>query len=241
VPPEADGRGRRKVVIVGGGFGGGAAARALRGADLAVTLVDRTNHHLFQPLLYQVAAGSLSEGECAATIRTMLRRHSNTTVLMAEVTDIDAATRRVVLDTGEQLDYDSLILAGGAETSYFGHEEWAAAAPGLKTLADAVGLRDRIFGAFEQAERATEEAAREEWLGFVVVGGGPTGVEISGQLAILASTPAGPGLSWSTPASDWCPPSTRSSRPRRLKSSLRWGSSCGRAPWRPRSMSAASR
>jgi len=186
VPPEADGRGRRRVVIVGGGFGGAAAARALRRADVEVTLVDRMNHHLFQPLLYQVAAGGLTEGECAATIRTMLRRHSNTTVLMAEVTDIDATSRRVVLDTGEQLDYDSLILAGGAETSYFGHEEWAEAAPGLKTLADAVGLRDRIFGAFEQAERATEEAAREEWLGFVVVGGGPTGVEISGQLAILA-------------------------------------------------------
>ena len=186
MPPEADGRGRRRVVIVGGGFGGGAAARALRGAELEVTLVDRTNHHLFQPLLYQVAAGGLSEGECAAPIRTMLKRQSNATVLMATVTDIDASHRRVALDTGEQLAYDSLILAGGAETSYFGHEEWAQAAPGLKTLADAVGLRDRIFGAFEQAERATEQAAREEWLGFVVVGGGPTGVEVSGQLAILA-------------------------------------------------------
>ncbi len=186
MPAERDSKGRRKVVIVGGGFGGAAAARALRGADLAVTLVDRTNHHLFQPLLYQVATGGLSEGECAATIRTMLKRQSNATVLMTEVTGIDAASRWVVLDTGEQLDYDSLILAGGAETSYFGRDEWADVAPGLKTLADAVELRDRIFGAFEQAERAREDAAREEWLSFVVVGGGPTGVEVSGQLAILA-------------------------------------------------------
>jgi NADH:ubiquinone reductase (H+-translocating) len=186
VAPERENPGRRRVVIVGGGFGGAAAARALRRADVEVTLVDRTNHHLFQPLLYQVAAGGLSEGECAATIRTMMKRQTNTTVLMAEVTGIDAANHQVTLDTGEQLDYDSLILAGGAETSYFGHDEWADVAPGLKTLSDAVGLRDRIFGAFEQAERATEQAAQDEWLSFVVVGGGPTGVEVSGQLAILA-------------------------------------------------------
>jgi NADH dehydrogenase len=186
VSPESKRSGRRRVVIVGGGFGGFAAARALRGADVGVTLVDRTNHHLFQPLLYQVASGALSEGECAATIRGMLRRQGNATLLMASVTAIDATAKTVTLDSGESLDYDSLVLAGGAETSYFGHDEWAQAAPGLKTLADAVELRDRIFGAFEQAERATDEVARKEWLSFVVVGGGPTGVEVSGQLAILA-------------------------------------------------------
>jgi NADH:ubiquinone reductase (H+-translocating) len=186
VSPEPGASGRRQVVVVGGGFGGFAAARALRHADVNVTLVDRTNHHLFQPLLYQVAAGALSEGECAATIRGMLRRQGNATLLMASVTAIDAEAHTVTLDSGESLDYDSLILAGGAETSYFGHDEWAKDAPGLKTLADAVELRDRIFGAFEQAERATDEATRKEWLSFVVVGGGPTGVEISGQLAILA-------------------------------------------------------
>jgi NADH:ubiquinone reductase (H+-translocating) len=186
VPLEVNRKGRRRVVIVGGGFGGAAAARALRRADLDVTLVDRRNHHLFQPLLYQVAAGGLSEGECAATIRTMLRKQANATVLMATVAAVDADARAVTLDSGERLEYDSLILAAGAETSYFGRDEWAESAPGLKTLADAIELRDRIFGAFEQAERAVDSRAREEWLSFVVVGGGPTGVEVSGQLAILA-------------------------------------------------------
>ncbi len=183
---EPESGGRRRVVIVGGGFGGAAAAHALRRADVDVTLVDRNNHHLFQPLLYQVAAGALSEGECAVTIRTMFKRQRNATVLMASVTGIDAAEHRVKLDTGEELPYDSLILAAGAETSYFGRDEWEGPAPGLKTLADAVGLRDRIFGAFEQAERARDPATREEWMTFVVVGGGPTGVEVSGQLAILS-------------------------------------------------------
>ena len=186
MPTDRGDRGRRKVVVIGAGFGGAAAARALRNADLELTLVDKTNHHLFQPLLYQVAAGGLSEGECAATTRAMVKRQSNTTVLMAEVIGIDAGLGQVRLDSGEQLSYDSLIVAAGAETSYFGHEEWAAVAPGLKTLSDALGLRDRIFGAFEQAERATDQATRDEWLSFVVVGGGPTGVEVSGQLAILA-------------------------------------------------------
>lgn len=177
---------RPRVVIVGGGFGGLAAARRLRRADVDVTLVDRVSHHLFQPLLYQMAAGGLSSGEIAPPIRSLLRRQANTTVLMAEVSDLDAQRRQVALDTGERLDYDSLILAGGAQTSYFGHDEWRGASCGLKSLEDAVALRSRIFGAFEQAERATDPAARDEWLTFVVVGGGPTGVETSGVLAILA-------------------------------------------------------
>jgi NADH dehydrogenase len=174
------------VVIVGGGFGGLAAAHALRRAEVSVTVVDRTNHHLFQPLLYQVAGGGISSGDCATPIRSLLKRQANAQVLMAEVTAIDAERRCVTLDRGEQLAYDSLIVACGAETSYFGHDEWREASCGLKTLGDAVDLRNRIFGAFEEAERATDPAARAEWLTFAVVGGGPTGVEIAGQLAILA-------------------------------------------------------
>ena len=179
-------RDRHRVVIVGGGFGGMEAAKRLKKADVDVTVVDRHNHLLFQPLIYQVAAGALASGQVAAPQRHMLKRQANATVLMAAVTDIDVEHRQVVLDRGERLDYDSLILACGAETSYFGHDQWQEVTCGLKTLEDAVDLRDRIFGAFEEAERAADPAARDEWLTFVVVGGGPTGVEISGQLAILS-------------------------------------------------------
>ena len=175
-----------RVVIVGGGFGGMEAAKRLKKADVDVTVIDRHNHLLFQPLIYQVAAGALASGQVAAPQRHMLKRQANATVLMAEVTDVDVEHRHVVLDRGERLAYDSLIVACGGETSYFGHDEWQQVTCGLKTLGDAVDLRDRIFGAFEEAERADEPAARDEWLTFVVVGGGPTGVEISGQLAILA-------------------------------------------------------
>ncbi|MBV9048715.1 MAG: NAD(P)/FAD-dependent oxidoreductase [Solirubrobacterales bacterium] len=181
------GRGqRRRVVIIGGGFGGMEAAKRLKKADVDVTVIDRHNHLLFQPLIYQVAAGALSGGEVAAPQRHMLRRQTNATVLMARVTDVDIEKRQVVLDRGDRLDYDNLIVACGGETSYFGHEEWREVTCGLKTLADAQDLRDRIFGAFEEAERASDPGARDEWLTFVVVGGGPTGVEISGQLAILS-------------------------------------------------------
>jgi len=179
-------RQRRRVVIVGGGFGGMVAARHLRGADVDVTVIDRRNHHLFQPLIYQVAAGALGSGEVAAPIRGMLKRQRNAEVLMAEVTGVDAERREVVLDRGDRIGYDSLVMACGGETSYFGHDEWQDVSSPLKTLADAVGLRDRIFGAFEEAERTDDPAVADEWLTFVVVGGGPTGVEISGQLAILA-------------------------------------------------------
>ena len=174
------------MVIVGGGFGGLAAAHKLRRADVDVTVVDRTNHQLFQPLLYQVAAGGLASGECAYPIRVALRRASNTHVLMAEASDIDVERRQLVLDRGERLDYDSLIVACGAETSYFGNDEWRNVSCALKTLDDAVELRSRFYGALEQAERTTSEAERQEWMTFVVIGGGPTGVEISGQLAIIA-------------------------------------------------------
>jgi len=186
MPPEPDPNRRRRAVIVGGGFGGLAAAQRLRDADVDVTLVDRTNHHLFQPLLYQLAAGGLSQGGCALPIRMALKRSRNTRVLMAEVTGLDPERRQVALDRGERLDYDSLIVASGAETSYFGHDEWRYVTYGLKSLSDAVGLRNRIYSAFEEAERAKDDATRDEWLTFVVVGGGATGVELAGMLGILA-------------------------------------------------------
>jgi NADH:ubiquinone reductase (H+-translocating) len=178
--------GRRQVVIVGGGFGGMEAAKRLHAPGIDVTLVDRHNHLLFQPLIYQVAAGALSGGQVAAPQRHMLKRQGNATVLMATVTGVDVDEREVILDRGERIGYDSLIVACGGETTYFGHDEWEEVTSGLKTLADAVDLRNRVFGAFEEAERAADPAAQEEWLTFVVVGGGPTGVEIAGQLAILA-------------------------------------------------------
>ncbi len=176
---------RRRVVIIGGGFGGLAAAKKLRRADVDVTVVDRMNHHLFQPLLYQVASGELSGGDCAAPIRGMLKRQTNTTVLMAGATELDPERKTVALDTGESLAYDSLIVACGAETSYFGHDEWKDVSCGLKTLGDALDLRNRVFGALEEAERTDDESLREEWLTFVVVGGGATGVEVAGQLAVI--------------------------------------------------------
>jgi NADH dehydrogenase len=176
---------RRRVVIVGGGFGGLEAARKLRRAAVEVTVVDRMNHHLFQPLLYQVATGGLASGECAYPIRVSLRGGANTCVLMAEATDVDVERRQLVLDRGERLDYDSLIVACGARTSYFGNDAWREVSYGLKTLADAVTLRNGFYEALEQAERTSDAQERAEWMTFVVVGGGPTGVEVAGQIAII--------------------------------------------------------
>jgi NADH dehydrogenase len=175
-----------RVVVVGGGFGGLAAAQALRKAPVDVTLVDRTNHHLFQPLLYQLASGMLSMGDCAAPIRGMLSRQDNATVAMGEVTGIDPEARELTLDRGERLGYDHLVVACGADTSYFGHDEWEEPSFALKTLADAVALRDQVLSCFEEAERAPDPETRARHLTFVVIGGGPTGVEIAGQLAVLA-------------------------------------------------------
>ncbi len=185
---SADGSGAepRRVVIIGGGFGGLEVANRLKKADVKVTLVDRNNHLLFQPLIYSVAAGLMSEGDVAAPLRWMLRHHQNAEVLMAAVTDVDVENRQVILDRGERLDYDSLIMACGGQTSYFGHDDWREVTAGLKTITDATDLRNRIFSAFEEAERAQDAATRDEWMTFVVVGGGPTGVEISGQLGILS-------------------------------------------------------
>jgi NADH:ubiquinone reductase (H+-translocating) len=178
---------RHRVVIVGAGFGGLFAARALRRAPLDVTVIDRTNHHLFEPLLYQVATGLLSVGAIAPPIRDVLRRHKNTRVLLGDVTDIDLAAHVLHLDTRGRrsvVPYDSLIVAAGATQSYFGHDEFAVHAPGMKTIDDALELRGRIFGAFEMAEVDSER--REHWLTFAVVGAGPTGVELAGQIAELS-------------------------------------------------------
>ena len=179
-----------RVVIVGAGFGGLFAARFLRHAPVQVTLVDRTNHHLFQPLLYQVATGILSAGQIAPPTRDVLKDQMNTTVELAEVTAIDIAARQVSAIRPDglplTLPYDSLIVGAGVGGSYFGHDEFAEFAPGMKTLDDALAQRERIFGAFELAELEEDAEARRPWLTFVVVGGGPTGVEISGQIAELS-------------------------------------------------------
>jgi len=176
---------RPEVIIIGGGFGGLYAARALRRAAVRVTLLDRRNHHLFQPLLYQVAMAALSPGEIASPIRWILRRQKNAGVLLAEVTRIDPAEKRLVLADGEMF-YDYLIVASGATHAYFGHDEWRTAAPGLKTLEDALEIRRRVLLAFERAERETDPARRQALLTFVVIGGGPTGVEMAGALAEMA-------------------------------------------------------
>jgi NADH:quinone reductase (non-electrogenic) len=184
-PPESGTTPRHHVVIVGGGFGGLNAAQTLRRAPVRITLLDRRNFHLFQPLLYQVATGNLSNSHIAWPLRSILRSQANAQVLLAEVRDIDAQNRRVILDDSA-LDYDTLIVAAGASHSYFGHDEWRERAPGLKSIEDAVEIRRRIFLAFETAERSADEAARRRWLTFVIVGGGPTGVELAGALAEIA-------------------------------------------------------
>jgi len=180
---------RHRVVIIGAGFGGLFATRALRWAPVQVTVIDRTNHHLFQPLLYQVATGVLSEGDIAPPIREVLRNQPNARVLLGEVVHIDLDAHEVVLQTISErtrIPYDSVIVAAGAAQSYFGHDEFALDAPGMKTIDDALELRGRIFGAFEMAELASEVTQREAWLTFVVVGAGPTGVELAGQIAELS-------------------------------------------------------
>jgi NADH dehydrogenase len=170
-----------EVVIVGGGFGGLEAAKALRRAPVRVTLVDRRNHHLFQPLLYQVATAALSPGDIASPIRAVLRRQRNTRVLLAEVVGVDLAARQVMLADGQALSYDYLVLATGSRTTYFGHDAWEARAPGLKTIEDALEMRRRVLLAYEHAERELDPAARRRLLTFVVIGGGPTGVELAGR------------------------------------------------------------
>jgi NADH dehydrogenase len=183
--------GSRRVVIVGGGFAGLFAARALSRAPVQVTLLDRAEHHLFQPLLYQCATGILSEGKIAVPLRELLMKHRNVEFVMAEVTGIDPAGRRVQarrpLGDPIELGYDYLILGAGVRQSYFGHDEYAAVAPGMKTIEDAMKIRRRVFGSFELAESAEDPAERARWLTFALVGAGPTGVELAGQIREVAT------------------------------------------------------
>lgn len=177
---------RANIVIVGGGFGGLAAARGLKSAEADITLVDRRNHNLFQPLLYQVATAALSPAQIAQPIRSILRRQANISVILDEVTGVDRVAKSVTLASGTVLPFDYLVLATGASHAYFGHDEWAGAAPGLKTLDDATAIRRRILDAFERAEVAKDEAERRALLTFAIVGAGPTGVEMAGAISELA-------------------------------------------------------
>ncbi|HEX9563226.1 MAG TPA: NAD(P)/FAD-dependent oxidoreductase [Gemmatimonadaceae bacterium] len=177
---------RPRVVIVGGGFGGLAAAKALRNAPVDVTLVDRSNHYVFQPLLYQVATGALAPSDIAVPIRWLLRGQWNTTVLMGQVTAVDDEARAVQLADGATLPYDYLVLAAGSRHAYFGHDEWEAVAPGLKTLEDAMEVRSRFLAAFEGAECCADPVERASHLTIVIVGGGPTGVELAGIMVSIA-------------------------------------------------------
>ncbi|MBZ0136983.1 MAG: NAD(P)/FAD-dependent oxidoreductase [Planctomycetes bacterium] len=181
----AGGDNKPHVVIIGGGFAGIYAAKTLKRAPVRVTILDRRNHHLFQPLLYQVATAALAAPDIAAPIRKIFKRQKNVTVLMAEVARIDAGGKRVILTDGE-MDYDYLILAAGARDNYFGNPHWAKFAPGLKTIDDALEIRRRVLTAFEKAERETDKKRRRELMTFVVIGGGPTGVELAGALSEIA-------------------------------------------------------
>ncbi len=186
-PADSTAGDRPRIVIVGAGFGGLVAARALRKVAAKVTVIDRRNYHLFQPLLYQVATAGLSPADIASPIRSILRDQANAEVLMARVTGVDRARREVLLeDNGRRIAYDYLIIAAGARHAYFGHDEWEEVAPGLKKIDDATAIRHRILVAFEKAETATDAEERRRLLTFVIVGGGPTGVEMAGAIAELA-------------------------------------------------------
>ena len=183
--------GQRRVVIVGGGFAGLFAARALKRSNVSVTIIDRSQHHVFQPLLYQCATGILSEGKIASPLRDLLKKHNNVDCVMAEVVDFDAAARRVIARRvgGDRIEYgyDDLIVAAGVRQSYFGHDEFARWAPGMKTISDALAIRRRVYGAFEMAQTALTPQERRAFLTFVLVGGGPTGVELAGQVREVAT------------------------------------------------------
>src|SRR5215469_2795139 len=177
---------QHKVIIIGGGFGGLSAAQALKSAPVDVTLIDRRNYHLFQPLLYQVATGSLSPGEIAAPLRGVLSHQKNTRVLLGDVQDVDPVSKRVLLADGASFEYDFLIAAAGSQSTYYGHDGWGNWAPGLKSVEEATNIRHKILYAFEVAERLTDASQRRAWLTFTIVGAGPTGVEMAGAIAEIA-------------------------------------------------------
>jgi NADH:ubiquinone reductase (H+-translocating) len=177
---------RPHVIIVGGGFGGLSAARQFRNVPVDVTLIDRTNHHLFQPLLYQVATATLAPSDIAVPTRWILRKQKNTTVILGEVTSIDVTRQVVCMDDQREMPWDFLIVASGARHSYFGHDEWEPLAPGLKSLADALEMRRRFLLAYERAEKSNDPAERQALQTFVIVGGGPTGVELAGMFPFIA-------------------------------------------------------
>jgi len=177
---------RHHIVIVGAGFGGLEVARRLAGAPVRVTIIDQRNHHLFQPLLYQVATASLAPSEIAWPVRHLFRNRKEVTTLLALVTGIDASSNQLFLKDGTSVQYDTLVLATGARHAYFGHDDWELHAPGLKTLEDATAIRRHILVAFEEAEREQDSLRRAAMLTFVIVGGGPTGVELAGTIAELA-------------------------------------------------------
>lgn len=177
---------RHRVVVVGAGFGGLEVVQGLAGSGVDITVIDRRNHHLFQPLLYQVAGASLSPSEIAWPIRSLFRKREDVRTLLGEVEDVDTERRHVILDDGSAVAYDTLVIATGAQHSYFGHDQWKQFAPGLKSLEDATTIRRRVLGAFEKAERETDPARRAALQTFVIIGGGPTGVELAGTIAELA-------------------------------------------------------
>ena len=198
-PPDSAAQ-RHRVVVVGGGFGGVQAVRKLRGAPVEITLIDRRNFHLFQPLVYQVATGALSPGEVASPLRGIFTRNRNVRVLLGEVTGFDLAGRRVLVDRlpngggPSEIPYDSLVVAAGSSYSYFGHDEWRPLAPDVKSLESALEVRRRILTAFEAAECEPDPERRAAWLTFVVVGAGPTGVELAGQIGEIARDTLPPRL-----------------------------------------------
>lgn len=186
IEAKGDSKKRPHIVIVGAGFGGLQAAKRLCNKQVDLTIIDRRNHHLFQPLLYQVALAILSTSHIAVPIRSLFRNNANVRVMLSEVESVLLEQKQLQLKNGDSISYDHLILAAGAKTSYFGHEEWARAAPGLKTLEDAVEIRKRVLSVFERAEHCTDTEERKEFLTFVIIGGGPTGVEMAGAIAEMA-------------------------------------------------------
>ncbi|MBZ9988162.1 NAD(P)/FAD-dependent oxidoreductase [Mesorhizobium sp. BH1-1-5] len=180
---------RHRIVVIGSGFGGATLVDSLRGLDVEITLIDRRNHHLFQPLLYQVATAVLSPADIAWPIRRLFRDRGNVTTILGEVANVDTLNQNVILADGNELPYDTLVLATGATHAYFGHEDWASAAPGLKTVEDALEIRSRILEAFEAAEKTGDPDEQDAFLTFAVIGGGPTGVELAGMIAEIRSGP----------------------------------------------------